>query len=974
VGPPPQPDHHDAPALLERHRELARIEKALADARRGPGALVVIEGPAGIGKTRLLSAAVASACERGVMVLSARGAQLEQDFAFGIVRQLLEPALRATDGAPAPQSLRGAAWKAVTALELIPGIGRGAAAGTGSAIVDGTAREDPGVIVHGLYWVIASLAERAPLLVCIDDAHWSDSPSGRFVAYLSQRLEDLPVTLVLATRPGEQGRRASGIAEVVLARHGELISLPPLSEAACAELVRAVLSETAEPSFCQACHVATGGNPFLLVELIAELRRSNVPPTSQSAARVGALRPDRVARSVLATIARLGQHADELARAVAVLGTGARPRWVRELATLTAGDAASAIDSLVAARILTHGQWLEFAHPIAGAVVYESIPEAQRAVAHAQAAQILRRESAEPDRVAAQLLLAEPGADEQALGTLLEAAQRARQRGAPEVAATYLRRVLEEPLTVQERVQARLELGRERVSAGDPNAIEDLASARAASQDLRLRAAIALELGRGLMLVDRSPEALDLFTDSRAELGDADPALSSLLRAEEVGASLLDITTAERATSALGGGDFTLAGETLGERLLLAYGSYLAALRCARAGGVAASALRALAHGDLISEQTMAAFCFSTFALCTADRTDAALRSLDQAIQQAHERGSVLIFVLASWMRSHAHYRRGELDAAETDATGALDAVVDDWFTAPVAFLADVLIERGELQAAEELFAGHHLSDAVFPNLPVATFVLDARGRLRCAQRRWREGLEDLLAVGERLRAWEEKNPAIISWRSSSALAHAALAERDEACRLSEEEVALARSFGAARGLGVALRAAGLVHEDATSIELLGEAVTALEASHARLELARALTDLGAALRRGGRRIDAREPLRRGLDLASGCGATVLAARARDELVAAGARPRRERTRGVTALTASERRIATLAASGMSNREIAQALFITIRTVKAHLGHIFQKLDIARRDELADAMATADVARDEAEIALGSGA
>jgi DNA-binding CsgD family transcriptional regulator len=917
-----------------------------------------------------VSAAATSARAAGVTVLSAGGAEFEQDFAFGIVRQLLEPAVAPSRPLAQPHSLPSGAWRALTALELIRGADDAAAAASGGPTLLGTSRETAAMIVHGLYWAIASLAEREPLLVCIDDAHWSDSPSGRFVSYLSQRLEDLPVALMLALRPDAPGRRASGIVEVTTAAIGDLVVLRPLSEVACAELVRRGLGDAAESKFCEACHAATAGNPFLLTELIAQLRRSGVPPTTESAPNVSALRAETIARSILATIARLGHDAAELARAVAVLGTGARPHWVRQLAEVEPKPAAAAIDALVAAHVLTHGASVEFAHPISRGVVYDSIPSARRALTHARAAQILRGAGADANRVAAQLLLAEPDADPEAHATLREAADQAQQRGAPEVAATYLSRALQEPLSRDERMSVLLELGRARIRAGDPKGLEELDRARASIEDAGLRAGIALELGRGLMLFDRSRDALDLFASARMELGDADPALSSLLKAEEVGAALLDVSTAKRAITALGSDGITLRGHNLGERLLLAYGSYLAAVRGAPSGDVAASARRAIGRGDLTSEQTIAAFCFSSFVLCVTDRTDDALGLLDQAILRAREHGSKLLFVLASWMRSHAHYRRGELDAAEADASAALDAGVDDWFTAPVAFLADVLIERGELQAAEDLFTRYGLTDAVFPNLLVANLVLDARGRLRCAQRRWQEGLKDLVTVGDRLRAWDEANAAIIPWRSSAALAHAALGEPDKARRLSEDEVKLARSFGAPRALGAALRVSGLLEDGPASIEMLRRAVTTLEESQARLELARALTDLGAALRRAGLRGDAREPLRRALDLASGCGATVLAARARQELVAAGARPRRERTRGVSSLTASERRVAALAASGLSNREIAQDLFITIRTVKAHLGHIFQKLDIGSREQLGNAIAATGPDRDEADIAL----
>jgi DNA-binding CsgD family transcriptional regulator len=195
--------------------------------------------------------------------------------------------------------------------------------------------------------------------------------------------------------------------------------------------------------------------------------------------------------------------------------------------------------------------------------------------------------------------------------------------------------------------------------------------------------------------------------------------------------------------------------------------------------------------------------------------------------------------------------------------------------------------------------------------------------------------------------------PAVVAWRSEAALAHAALDEIDEAERLASEEVELARAFGAPRALGVALRAAGLVARDpARGLGLLREAVAVLEPSPARLEHARALTDLGAALRRANRRAEAREPLRQGLDVAHRCGAIALADRARGELVATGARPRRQLLTGLESLTPSERRVAQLAAQGLTNREIAQGLFVTARTIETHLTRVYQKLDITSRDDL----------------------
>lgn len=178
------------------------------------------------------------------------------------------------------------------------------------------------------------------------------------------------------------------------------------------------------------------------------------------------------------------------------------------------------------------------------------------------------------------------------------------------------------------------------------------------------------------------------------------------------------------------------------------------------------------------------------------------------------------------------------------------------------------------------------------------------------------------------------------------------MGEQDRAAELVAEDLRLARSFGAPHAVGFALRAAGLIEGGSSGLELLAEAVTVLDGSGFNLELARTLTDQGAALRRAGQRREARQPLSRGLDLATSCGALASAKQAREELVAAGARPRRERISGADALTASELRVARMAADGMSNRQIAQVLFITIRTVTTHLGHAYQKLDITGRGQL----------------------
>lgn len=265
-----------------------------------------------------------------------------------------------------------------------------------------------------------------------------------------------------------------------------------------------------------------------------------------------------------------------------------------------------------------------------------------------------------------------------------------------------------------------------------------------------------------------------------------------------------------------------------------------------------------------------------------------------------------------------------------------------------LAFLVGSLVERGEVQPAAEL-----LDAAAVPmNLAL---LLDSRARLRCAQGRFTEAVDDFLACGTRLEARGSRHPGVLAWRSGAALALLQLDQPGEARRLADEELDLARRLGVPRALGIALRAAGLVYGGADGMALLDEAATVLALSDARLEHARALTDLGAALRRANRRVAAREPLRRGLDLAAACDAAPLADRARQELIAAGARPRRSGS-GVDALTPSELRVARMAADGMGNRAIAQALFVTVKTVEVHLGSTYRKLGISSRTALTSAL------------------
>src|SRR5262249_3980397 len=270
--------------------------------------------------------------------LEARGSELERAFAFGVVRQLLEPAI---DGAADSELFAGAAAPASRLFEPDGRQGVGSDAGFEA--------------LHSLYWLVVDLPGGAPLLVSVDDCQWADRDSLRFLAYLAQRVEGLPVALLLSGRPPESpaDEAASIWAQVASRTTATAIALSPrpLSPAATLALARQRLGSNAAEAFCRACHTATGGNPLFLRELLRALEAAGIEPWAAAANEVQSVGPAAVSRFVLHRLATLGSDASELARAVAVLGDDCELKLAARIAGLSARDARAAADDLVSADI-----------------------------------------------------------------------------------------------------------------------------------------------------------------------------------------------------------------------------------------------------------------------------------------------------------------------------------------------------------------------------------------------------------------------------------------------------------------------------------------------------------------------------------------------------------------------------------------------------------------------------------------------
>jgi DNA-binding CsgD family transcriptional regulator len=934
-----------AAELLERDAELRALGDALAGARRGRGSAVLVEGHAGTGKSRLLDEAAARAELADMQVLRARGEDAEREFAFGVALQLFEHRVRSAEPDERARLLSGAAGLAGPVL--------GGAA---------TVEDAQGVfsIIYGLYWLTQGLADGRPLLLVVDDAQWADLPSLRLLAYLSHRLDDLPTALVVAYRPGDDPSGTTAVSALA-PRGARTLALGPLSPGGAAQLVRDRVPG-ASAGFCAACAEVTAGNPFYLDELLRTVDAEDVPATDEGIAQVSGLAPETVSQSILLRLSRLPSDAAALAQAVAVLGEASLSD-AAALARLDADAAASMAAPLAGAGVLSDREPLSFSHPIVRGVVYADAPEARRGRMQLRAAELLSAADAPAERVAAHLLAAPPAHEPWVVEPLRAAAAHALASGAAESAVRYLRRALDEPPPHEARADVLLELGSAEAAAAKPEAVERLQEALALRDDPLARARVRLVLGRALSALGRLVEAGAVFEQGAAEARGRDADLVADLEAGYLAVARLD-----PALYAIAAGRMERLVAQPPDEDRPAQRPVLAdiALSRAWAGASAAEVLplaeRAWANGALLAEQGPDGHpvYILTGALAAIDELDRELDALDAALREARARGSVMAVATASYCRSIPLLYQARIPEALADAEQALAAEREGWeMFLPTArgFYAFGLMERGELDAAERALGELREPERWVESLTYAPY-LDARARLHLARRRPREALADAVAAGRLL---EETfggvlGRGVVQWRCAAALAADALGEHDRARTLCAEELELARAGDRTREIGGALRTAGIVARDERRLELFAEAVDTLERSESVLELVRALVDRGAALRRAGRRQASRQPLERALDLASSRGATALAQRAREELLATGARPRRAALRGVESLTPSELRVARLAADGLRNREIAEALFVTGKTVDYHLRHVYQKLG-GGRERLADALA-----------------
>jgi DNA-binding SARP family transcriptional activator len=849
--PAPRPRPAAAPDdLVEREAELEAVQAALGRTREGEGGVVLFEGPAGIGKTRLLDELRARADGDDLLVLEARAGLLEREFPFGVVRQLFEAVAE-------------------------PSLMEGPAAAARVVLSDVGANEGTFPILDALFRLVERLAAPRPLALCVDDLQWSDPASLRFIAYLARRVTHLPVLIAATVRTGEPDADEALLGDLAHEPVTLALSPRPLTPQATRQLIQLRLGGGADSAFVTACQEITAGNPLLLRQLLNAVAAEGVRPDAEHAQAVRAIGPRAVARTVLRRLTRLPSPTVAVARAVAVLGEHAGLPAIAALAGTEEAVAAESVQALARAEILRLDEPLGFVHPLVRDAVYSELSAPVRAREHERAARLLADLGASSERVAAQLLLTEPRGDAWVVSRLREAAHDALRRGAPDAAMRLLERAQAEPPPPEQQAALAFELGGSAAYLRGPAGVEPLRRAYSELSDPAERARAAIRLSHLLLFVRSPAEGVTLAAEAAAELPAELKDFRAGLRAVRlVGAAfgavdplefrdLDDVREGPRGTGA-------------GARALSAMTALAVALTCGPAEEASALAREAFS-GGLEAFEITAPVALASAALALGEPAEG-LEAIRRYAEHARRQGEILGSIGADLWGGITQIWAGDLRAAMQLLQRAhegerlwgtkLDAVM----AYSAAFTALAQLERGDSTTvtAETLHRVH----AEDPRPDGARFWLASLAELALAEGR----ADDALDITRRLESARppDTHPVWAPWRSLRARALAQLGQPADARWLALEDLELARRVGAPWVIGRGLRILAEL-EGPDRVRLAREAVARLEETSARLELAKAQKALGDALLAAGDETGACAAWAAAAQQAHECGAAGLA-------------------------------------------------------------------------------------------------
>ncbi|MEW9521740.1 ATP-binding protein [Streptomyces tubercidicus] len=925
--------------LLDREVELDLAATALGT---GKGALVLVSGPLGVGKSALLDGICALPAARKAQHLRVSAARMERGFPLAAARQLLEPALR--DASPAAMARWApVANRAHSALDAGRPIGV----------------RPPEPVLDSLTSLIENMADDQPVLIVVDELQWADLASLQWLRHLSRRLADLPVMLVCAVRDGDD-LAGNPAVQGVVERATHILRPGNLTPQDTPTLIRRYFGEAPDEAFAAACHQATGGNPLFLDCLLTDAVRRDLRPVADHAEAAAALRPATLQQRLLLRLDPQAEHVRRVARAMAVLGDEASPELLSELGEVDSSGRNHALTKLTALGLTTGTERPRYVHALVQGTVVEGIPLEERTAMHALAAELLHRAGRPAEQVAEHLMALTAPTYPLATKVLRAAAGTAQGRGEPEVAARYLRRALMGSLPDSERAELLVDLATSERSFAPYAAVRHIAQAALLCDGPVQRARAVVRLAPSAFASTLLP-VHGLLQETADALGPEDQ-----LRAPERELALRLEARIRQSTlpdpEKLAGSVARLVGlgpepktGTVAERELLApligaatFSNALPAHEVAQLGN------RILEHEPALPTHVHTTLPLVVASLVAADDVETLSSWLDAVQENAVGRQTPVEQALIGTEQALVSMARGRLTTGKKQALAAYElagAKHDEAFTVSSMTLATCAILTGDDQLVDRLLAVKYRAQEdpyVWSGLAML------KGQSAAKKGELDTALGYFLDAGRRLEQCRWLNPALLPWASAAAFLHLYLGERKQARELSELEVERARVWGAPGPLGRALRVHSHMVEGPSCTEVLREAVDVLHLSANRFELCQALLDLGARLGPADGR--GRAALRHAYAEAVDCELPWLARRA-EELLSE-APPDREAARGQ--LTRAERKIAELATSGMTNQTIAKELNITCRAVEKHLTNCYRKMSIQGRVHLTAALQELD--------------
>ncbi|MFC8306835.1 ATP-binding protein [Streptomyces olivaceus] len=876
-------------ALWERDEEVATLTRAvdtLCADRSSPGLLLEARGEAGVGKTALLAETRRLAEARGCTVWSARGGETLKSVPFNVVRQLLQPALVSMLPEEAREYLGD--WYGI--------------AGPALGIADpGERQADPQGVYDGLVAVVRRLARREwPLVLLIDDAHWADQETLRWLAALAERLDETSLLIVFARRPGDVSGDSARHLDAAAAAGRPLAPLNALTPDATAGLTRATLGDHADAAFCREVWAVTGGNPYETVELLARVQDSELQPVEAEAAELRALNRTARGGGLVSRLEQLGVDSHRFAWAAAILGSGITVDMVARLATLDRADAARCAELLCEARILSapdlssgrpDGGDLEFVHPLIASAVYNSIPDALRTAMHGIAAQLVTDSGLGAAAASRHLLQVYPDDDQEVVDQLREAAREHLAVGAPDAARRCLERALQEPPLPDAHARVLFELGCATLLTAPAITIGHLRTALAMpGLDGEQRVDAVFRLSQALLHNDQLEEAVRTVEAEAART--PDPSARLRLQAAQFMWEGIHAgeTSSPHRSARLVELAATCTGRDNAERALLILRGFDAMTHGESAEEVVELCDRALVNGRLApglgwtdTEWGLELLMMLASSYAYTDRLDRAEALFTEALRAYESAGwSGGHLALAHAYVGLGHRRRGRLREAEDSLRESLRIAERVGRGLPLYWsatcnLIDTLLARGHVEEARAL-ADQYGFAPPYPSTIVLPDPRSVRGRLLLATGRTEEGINELEAAEKAAAVRGRHNPVVVPWATELARA---LATEDpgRAARLASDARDRAERFGTDTAIGEALRCAAALETGRRAVRLAAQAVTYLEASPCQYEHAAARVEYGILARSS-------EELNRGLALADSCGADGLVARAREALAA----------------------------------------------------------------------------------------